>query len=97
MPVSAILGSFFSAFVNLCSLCHAFRQGMIKTLTSAMAIPPIEGIAIGFATSAPAPVDHKIGISPIKVVAAVIIQGLILRVPAIKIVSRISCTLFILL
>src|SRR3990167_4580973 len=39
IPVSAIPGSFFSAFVNLCSLCQAFRQGMMKTLTSAMAIP----------------------------------------------------------
>src|SRR3990172_10181470 len=95
MPVSAILGSFFSAFFNLSSLCQAFRQGMMKTLTSAMAIPPMEGIAMGLATSAPAPVDQRMGIKPINVVAAVIIQGLILRVPAIRIVSRISWALFI--
>ena len=57
IPVSAIPGSFSSALFNLCSLCQAFRQGMMKTLTSA--IPPIEGIAIGLATSAPAPVNHN--------------------------------------
>ena len=97
IPVSAILGSFFSALLNLCSLCQAFRQGMMKTLTSAMAIPPIEGIAMGLATSAPAPVDHRMGIKPINVVAAVIMHGRILLVPAIKIVSRMSWTLFIFL
>src|SRR3990170_1540141 len=86
IPVCAIPGSFFNAFLNLCSLCQAFRQGMMKTLTSASAIPPIEGIAIGLATSAPAPVDHRIGIKPINVVAAVIIHGRILLVPAIRIV-----------
>ena len=97
MPVSAIPGSFFSALFNLCSLCQALRQGMMKTLTNAKAIPPIDGIAMGFATSAPAPVDQRIGIKPINVVAAVIIQGRILLVPAIKIVLRISRTLFIFL
>ena len=51
---------------------------MIKTLTSAIAIPPIEGIAMGLATSAPAPVDHRMGIKPINVVAAVIMHGRIL-------------------
>ena len=70
---------------------------MMKTLTNAKAIPPIDGIAMGFATSAPAPVDQRIGIKPINVVAAVIIQGRILLVPAIKIVLRISRTLFIFL
>src|SRR3990172_12174738 len=97
MPVSATPGSFFSAFVNLCSLCQAFRQGIIKTLTSAIAIPPIEGIAIGLATSAPAPVANRMGTKPINVAAVVIIHGRILLVPAIKIVSRISWALFIFL
>ncbi len=48
-------------------------------------MPSMEGIAIGLATSAPAPVDHRVGRSPINVVAAVIIQGRILLVPAINI------------
>ena len=59
--VSAIPGSFSSALFNLCSLCQAFRQGMMKTLTSAIAMPPMEGIAIGLATLTPVPVDHIIG------------------------------------
>ena len=63
---------------------------MMKTPTIAIAIPPMEGIAMGLATSAPAPVDHMMGMRPINVVAAVIIQGRILLVPAIKIVLRIS-------
>ena len=63
---------------------------MMKTLTSAIAIPPMDGIAMGLATSAPAPVDHSMGTRPMKVVAAVIMQGRILRVPAMKMVSRMS-------
>ncbi len=51
ITVSEVLGFFFNAFLNLCSLCQAFSQGMMKTLTSAMAIPPIEGIAMGLVTS----------------------------------------------
>ena len=68
---------------------------MMNTLTSAMAMPPMEGIAMGLATTATAPVDHRMGTKPMKVVAAVIMQGRILRVPAMKMVSRMSWTLFI--
>ena len=61
IPVSEVLGFFFNAFMNLYSLCQAFRQGMMKTLTSAIAMPPMEGIAIGLATLTPVPVDHIMG------------------------------------
>jgi len=44
--------------------------GMMKTLTKAMAMPPMEGMAMGLATSAPAPVDQRMGTRPMKVVAA---------------------------
>ncbi len=63
---------------------------MMKTVTDSMCIPPMDGIAMGLATSAPAPVDQRMGRSPIKVVTDVIMQGLIRRVPAIRIVLRIS-------
>ena len=50
---------------------------------------------MGLATSAPAPVDHRIGTRPMKVVAAVMMQGRILLVPAMMMVSRMSWMLFI--
>ena len=40
-----------------------------------MKIPPIIGAAIRFITSAPAPMDHKIGINPRNIVATVINLG----------------------
>ena len=50
-------------------------QGTIKRVTRLIVIPPTEGIAIGFITSAPRPVAQKIGIKPTTMVAMVMRQA----------------------
>ena len=54
------------------------------------AIPPTVGIAIGFITSEPRPVDRRIGIKAIIVVAEVIRQGRIRLRPACTVASLAS-------
>lgn len=62
----------------------------MKILTSAKAIPPKDGIAIGIMISAPRPVDVNTGNNAIMVVETVIKAGRILRNPASTTASRTS-------
>lgn len=66
----------------LLSLIQQYRTGTTSIVSISIVIPPKEGIAIGTIISEPRPVEVRTGISARIVVAVVIRQGRILRIPA---------------
>jgi hypothetical protein len=70
------------AFLYLSSFIELYRTGTISIVSISIVIPPNDGIAIGTIISLPRPVLVNTGKSAKIVVAVVIRQGRIRRVPA---------------
>jgi len=69
-----------------------YRTGTISMVIISMVMPPNEGIAIGTMMSDPRPFDVRTGSNARMVVAVVIRQGRIRRLPASSVAVRISET-----
>ena len=74
--------SFGSFLIIWLSFIQQYSTGTTSIVSISIVIPPKEGIAIGTIISEPRPVEVRTGINARIVVAVVIRQGRILRIPA---------------